>query len=538
MELESVLDELFGAELPVSAVPHAGLPDSETPRPLNVPNDIWQLVMACLDDWRSMAAIATTCRAAYRVYENVIRATRARLGCVRLGLMQAAIRDEALQMPEAGPHETNYYEVRAPMGFGKTIVGLSIAFADPCAGSAARYLFLVPPKAYDTWVREACRVFGQSTSKVTPETCVLFAHSSVPAHYRAYRAWRASGQKPGPVRAIVASSLNIGDFRAEMLARLRLTRAIVDEAHTLTRYVALGLSALRWVVLLSANAIKPFKDLAFRRAGGFTVAPGYLDGKVPPVAVRLVTVEPCASSAFNEATQFVLPEAKRPLIEGNLEAYLDALGALLAEIGSGRVALYLPDGAAGDLIEEGLHGATGGWDCVVFRRAVSKIQRFHGLDRVILLIRLAMSEAINILATHLVIVRPDWVNPTRYAQIVGRVLRPANTSERVALYVVVPRGAAGHRAVYYEARRRLAEAGVPLPLVDYRPAEYERADTCLRLCGSSLATAAPAEAAAAMGDAYGEPGTAAKLASHWQGDARKTVTRDQMWVLLGRGPGE
>ncbi len=142
-----------------------------------------------------------------------------------------------------------------------------------------------------------------------------------------------------------------------------------------------------------------------------------------------------------------------------------------------------------------------------------------------------MSEAINILASELVIVRPDWVNSQRYSQTVGRVLRLTNHNPTVRVTLIMPEGVPVLRACYYEALRLLAREGHASDCSKYRAAEFLKADSTLRALGSSMG-GAPAEVLAAMGVGLEEPDYAPTLFKAWQDGAQKTLSEEAMKALL------
>jgi hypothetical protein len=502
---------------------------------MEIPEDVYGLIFARLD-FLSAALLACVCCEARKAYLAV---RGLKFGSVRLSAAQAEIRRRVLAMP-AGEGAANLFGIQAPMGFGKTIVGLSIALEKSAANRAHRYLIVVPPKAYDTWVKEWAKVSGARAS--APDSPVLFAHSSVPLHRRrfvaAVEALAAGGpEAPGAatralgpkVRALVLSATSCSGWE---LAGAWAGRAIADEAHAATSRVRSLLAGFRWLALMSANRMEG------ECWDSVAIAARQLTGLVPAIVVRHLPIDACPGpGSASEATHYATAAHKTRLIADNLPAYERALTAVFAEIAWGQVVVFVPDGAAGTLIAEAIPGIATGWEVLSFVNSTSRIREFESYARGVLVIRLNKSEALNILASHMVIARPDWVNETRYGQLIGRVARPTNRNPAVPVFVIAPRGLPMNRLRYYEANRELLLRGVALrhPQL-YRAGEFERADGTLRALGSSLATAAPTELMAALGVGFDEPESAGTLYACWLGEPARALRDEHMRALLGLRP--
>jgi hypothetical protein len=508
---------------------------------MHAPAEIYVLFSQYLD-FRSVARLRAVCRAA----RNGLRTRkRLELGQVRLSDAQAAIRDAAIEMPDSpGGTPTNVFVLRAPMGFGKTIVGLSLPFADPADGH--RYIFVVHPAAYDTWVAEVIKVFGSNARAVTPATRIVFAHSSIPHHNalakRAVEFFEAGappgGEAKSPlgpgVRAVITTNTSSVGLA---LIKLWATRVVLDEAHVTPQHLWITIAPFPWIVALSANIVRPALN-TFKvwrdngSASSWVVAAGVMEGVVPVAKPRQIVVAPYG----DEARQFGDSHDKRVHLERNLGAYVTALIGIFATIADGRVVLYLPDGDTSAEIVRAAPQYAPSWRITEFNRAVSKLRAFEAADRSILVMHHSKSVAVNIHATHLVIVRPDWVNPVRYAQIMGRVLRPLSPTASIDAFLVMPRGVPAIRTAFAEALRMLATAELHLEPPSFSALEFLKADTCLRACGSSVVGAAPAELLAVLGVALHDPSIANALLSRWAAGPVKTLTEPQVRSFLDLEP--
>lgn len=510
----------------------------------SIPADIYFILFGMLD-FRSMAALACTCRTAHIV---LTRMKRLEFNHVRLSSVQARIRNQVMAMPDADDADDtdvlvgqNIFTFRAPMGFGKTITSLSVALTN--GADMHKYLVVVPPKALDTWVKETAKVFGLRNHRITPDTKVLFAHSTVHshnAHIKAALVAQTDFSMPlalgDNIRVVVTTTTT--DSGHSIARSGWATRLIVDEAHALTPLTVTKFmrpDPIRWVLLMSANTVNPSSP-AFIRAtkpwGTMIIPSDYMRWSLPTVSLKTHSIEPYKiPGGFDESTGYTPPDHKIRTISMNSAAYIDVLLRIFAEIESGHIALYLPDGRTGDALATLLPTIAVGWTLLNFINSTDKIRQFNTNPRSVLVIRLNKSEAINVLASHLIIIRPDWVNPVRYAQIIGRVLRPTSTHKIVPVHLIVPRGVPAMRGLYYEALRHLMTMqNVELPVPDLRAAEYKKADSALRLCGSNLERAAPTEVIAAIGGDYG---MAEHLFELWHGDRSPTITASQMRILLG-----
>jgi superfamily II DNA or RNA helicase len=511
---------------------------SEPGYTLYVPDEIWDILFQMLD-FRAVAALGTSCRIARKVMRAQKRLV---FGHVFLSPMQASITARSKLMPNASKGKRHYYAVQAPVGFGKTITGLSFAFADPTDPNL--YVYFVPPKAFDTWIRDVDKVFGNALG-VGPGTRVLFAHSSAAAHTRlikgaleTYRLQAAQNKKgrlqfKPSVRAIITTTTS--KIGKEVVAKWG-TRIVIDEAHAMTDRTWLQVGRFRWLALLSANEVKLVDDGTNVMFDRVVVSTKYMEGSVPLVEVHRSLVEPYKTPYFNEARQFTIPNQKIASIANNLVEYLEALTAIFAQVPNGQIALFLPDGDTGDAIADALPGIAIGWELVPFVNATTKIRYFESLVRSVLVIRLNKSEAITILASAFIIVRPDWINPIRYMQMIGRGLRSTNTNKQLDVHLIVPRGVPALRAAFYEAVRRLMADDLELPIPDHRASEFEKADAALRVCGSSLDRAAPSEVVAAIGVGFDNPELTPTILGLWEKEAAPTIALDQMRALLGLHP--
>ncbi|HVE13290.1 MAG TPA: hypothetical protein VNI01_07850, partial [Elusimicrobiota bacterium] len=427
--------------------------------------------------------------------------------------------------------------LRAPPGFGKTATALAVVFSPQGrAAPGLRWAVFVPPKALCTWRFEIAKVLGADVFERAGGA--LVPHSMFPAHKKRFPDVQGTPAEP----ALVVTTWPTAPRRA-MVERVLgwANRFIVDEAHTAPARLLEQLVGRRWALLLSANRVCVPEGLrADREIGG--AGAEWLGGRCPALELRYALVAPCGE---REAVAFARPCERPALVAQNAAAYLGAVVEALAPLRRAQVAVFLPDGKAGDHLAAGLGPRlrAGNWTVVPFARAVSKILAFERGVRSVLFIRLAQSEAVNICASHAVVVRPDWVNAGRFSQVLGRVLRPTNPNPCVTVTLVLPRGVALYRVAYYNAVRDPAasEAWWPKPRKNFHGLAYDRPDASdllraaftLQVCGGRMTAASAPEIAAALGAGIeGGRACAEEVLAAWR-KAPGALAEAQVRTLLG-----
>jgi hypothetical protein len=504
--------------------------------PLSV--DVWLMLLELANDFRTVATLACVCMASLAAVKKLKCFT---FGSVRLSPQQAEAVKRILEMPQPDADGSRVvFNFNAYMSFGKTITAYAVALSENPCNIGHLYVGIVLPKAYDTWIKEWIKVSGVKASAIGPETRVLFPHSSVPAHAahlkkivekyynREFNGTneirKAIGSK---VRLIIVSSTAKKPWEAIHI--WEPDRIIVDEAHTVSPK---NDAPVRWFLRLSAAPLSNEDEW-----GALTIAPTQAKGLVPEIDLKVVGIRPVPSASmfasFDEAKSFVQGFHKSQLIRHNLTDYIKAIRRVLSALDRGNVAIFLPDGDAGELLEPEIRKCAIDWDIFVYKHSVAVFNAFTSKKRSILFIGLNMSEAISVLASELVIVRPDWVNPQRYSQIVGRILRLTNHNPVVRATVIVPEGVPKLRARYYEALRLLArEDDYAADATTYRAAEYLKADSVLRALGSSMEAASPVEVLAAMGVGLEHPDGASALLKAWKSNTQKSLREEAVRTLL------
>jgi len=500
-----------------------------------LPVDVWSMLLELANDFRTVATLACVCVASLVAVKKLNCFT---FGSIRLSPQQAEAIKRIHEMPQPGKDDPNVvFNFNAYMSFGKTITAYAVALSeDPC-NIGYLYVAIAPPKAYDTWIKEWIKISGVKASAIGPETRVLFPHSSVPAHAAHLKKIvekRDNGEIHGvdefrkaigsKVRLIVVSSTAKKPWKA--IYPWQPDRIIIDEAHTISFD-----SLASWFLHMSAAPLSKKNEW-----GALTIAPTQAKGLVPEIDLKVVGIRPVPPAAmfggFDEARNFVQGLHKSQLIRHNLTDYIKAIRRVLGALDKGNVAIFLPDGDAGDLLEPEIRKYAIDWEIFVYKHSVAVFNAFTSKRKSILFIGLNMSEAISVLASELVMVRPDWVNPQRYSQIVGRILRLTNHNPVVRATVIVPEGVPKLRAHYYEALRLLAREDNEVDGSKYRAIEYLKADSTLRAFGSSMEAASPVEVLAAMGVGLEHPDSAPTLLKAWKNDVRKTLREETVKTLL------
>jgi len=439
----------------------------------------------------------------------------------------------ALSQPSSGMDKSDVRVLQAPMAFGKTITAMATIVPDGIFDPQERVVVTGPSKVIDTWRIEFERVFPGCVDRE-----VLVAHQSRKKQLARFLA----GDPDCRVVLMSWACKSVG------AALLWATRFVVDEAHTAhPKFMDLLYDTKRPCLLVSANRVAPH----IRPSVVVGREETYLEAKarVPELQLRVK----CIESVAHERRSFVAQELREGCIRARLDEYVDVILETVrkAAVKGGskkkaprrktNVAIYLPGGAAGKLLEHRLVTAleAESWQVFKFVRAVSKLQRFQKASRSVVLIGHAHSESINVLASHLIIVRPDWVNVDRFAQIVGRTLRPTSPFDRVQAVCIVAHGVSRLRLAYYLARRHLTDIW---PIEEDKQGKTKHAwpaardllaaEASLQEIDSSLVTASNAEVAAALDIRWHNPLICAAVFDLWLADSVKTITEEQMLELI------
>lgn len=337
--------------------------------------------------------------------------------------------------------------VQAPMGFGKTILGIAIASLSP-----HRYLILVPAKALETWITELVRVFGDEAilKKDPASSPVLVAYrSNYPLHYTAMV--ENSFTDVNKIILTTTSSWSILDRRRPFRA-LDNTRVIIDEIETTK---VMSHIRTKWVCGLSANH-DPFQDWRY-----FTVNPAEVNEINPEVDTRYWL--------FPSSYTTIRIDMRSSMFEEELHHYIRLLGEIISDDKNGvKTAVFCPAGGSFDLFLTTVRSFVRnmGRELFVFRKSLGALTSFKECTgRALLLISEKNSEAINVVADSIVVIRPEWVGFKRLQQIVGRVVRPIN--EKVVIHYVTSKGYGKFRAFSAEMMRLVNVDGVvPAPSID------------------------------------------------------------------------
>lgn len=414
--------------------------------------------------------LALTCKHLYKMFMECVsnRWPKLRSGYFNLKPFQYRVKELFTENREIS------LTVNAPMGFGKTAMGLSLALdgwiKDESRGvDRLPWLILVPPKAISTWIAEAKKMFGNEIFNPKAKTSPLLVPHSIHSPLQCSEASKNLGNPPHyEVYAILMSTSQIWDKSA------RYEGIILDEAHTAMKK--------KWFTKM--KTVKTGKRLYLTAANCLCMtneenSPGIphrlkagndiIKSKLPTLVSHIVDMK--GERVFsNEAPS-----------ERDIDLYV-CMEQILEIIGDkkGRTTVFFPNVhtnsrntdmqkksskksksedpkciATEKLFENNIKKIMeekGKKDRVfIHKNATSVIESFEETENGILFISHNWSESININCERAIILRGDWVNKERFRQIIGRVFRPTNTNKYVDVYHLVPTGLPRLKTIYMDS---------------------------------------------------------------------------------------
>lgn len=358
-----------------------------------------------------------------------------RMGLISLQPSQWYIK-ESFSMKEDGIHY-----IQAPMSYGKTIVGLAIA-----SSPNQRYLICVPPKALATWIKEAQKMYGPGV--IQPKnpacSCILVAYNSTHPRHNDYV---KAGTFTDYNKIILTTTMVFQQSR--YLKNINNFRLIIDEVATGSLAEQLpSTDVFKWICLLSANY----------RPGVYTsqiiVKESHIQSNLPTTDAYYWKI-PSASEA--ERTNYARVGDQLIRIKEMEAEYCKTLYEILKNPANGnKMVIFFPAGQPLEHLKPYLQTITQhlGITFHYFDKSLDVVEQFHRCQfRSVLLSSHNNSEAVNIHADSVCVLRPDWLSFKRVKQLVGRVLRSYNPHKMVKIHYITSEGIGFFRSVLANAIR-------------------------------------------------------------------------------------
>lgn len=328
------------------------------------------------------------------------------------------------------------YFIRAPMSYGKTLLGLALA-----SSGNERYVICVPPKALQTWLAEIYKMYGpQAILKNNPAqsyVLVMYAQS-----HKEHAHFISQNQLTAYNKIILTTTFVIRYLMGDPW--VIGSRLILDEAAT----GKLDVSQIPWTCRLSANYIVDKYDHQI------SVKDSYMDRLLPnakPMYWRI------PASSEKERNQYAVLKDHYSLIEKMSYHYSDVLANILRSPSNGnKMVIYIPAGTPLEFMRPIVSFVANslGMTCYDFDKKLDVLESFYtDPSRSVLVTSHNNSEAVNIHADSICVIRPDWLGFKRVKQLVGRVLRTGNPHREIAVHYVTAEGIGFFRTVYGEALR-------------------------------------------------------------------------------------
>ena len=310
--------------------------------------------------------------------------------------------------------------LRAPVGFGKTILGLRAAL------SSRLTLILCKPSVIVTWEKEIkMRMPALYSNKATSPTLVYSPTRK--NHFSVLK----SGLIPETCRIVICSTTaNI--YKLDTITSYDYELVIVDEAHTLKPYVLRKVfeTSLCNVLFISAENVSVFSndDLQTHRINinrlfneTDLLNYAYYKGTVQYELRTTEDIKTCTSSTLKEIYK------KKNKIVIFFHSFKDQ--------------------------EEWEDANENNYNVFCFRRSLIVVDNFSKCkERAIITITQANCESLNLCGDYVVIPKVTSHISTKYVQMVGRLTRPSNPSKLITVITIETPDLA-FRCLYYEVTR-------------------------------------------------------------------------------------
>ena len=344
-------------------------------------------------------------------------------GCYTLKRAQLQIRNLMLE------NEPHHIIFQAPMSYGKTATGLSIALHNWTPGSwrvGGVWLIVVPSNAVDTWLKEAQKMYGPVVYQSGSEQSPLLIPQKSKIH--------AAMAQPNQFTRAIIITMGMRTFQGSLAVN---THIIFDESHKKNK-VEKFVKPDRKALMLSASDTKD--EINYVHFRTFFV---------PDVCVQQHLPTPVFHMMLTDKMQLHFNKPNDRDFE--VLDYVRYVQAILNK-NLGRVVVFCP-GPTAKFKEMFAHLTAANPTRLVtkFAKSTAVITKFERSGCGIMMVPHSASEAININPDCMIIIRGDWVNKERINQLIGRGLRTTNPLKYVNIYHVLPNGMPRLRTLYTNA---------------------------------------------------------------------------------------
>lgn len=343
--------------------------------------------------------------------------------------------------------ENDIVHLRAPMGYGKTVVGLAIATR--CEGVV---VIICKPSVFSTWEEQVKKFLpGQYSSGI--KSAIL---STLNPQHRTLLDQYQSG-RTGIILATTRTLHHIKDIIADL--------CILDEAHVYQSITDNLVPRHSKVLLLSANRLQARVDCLrvtvkrpfVRRTETQNVA------RIPTECHIWVATRPLFSRVQEDTIlRSGKMKVKTTCNTNTLIAEVLVIITLSIENGARKIVVYLDSKERQDIMCDyykrhftNMRTKYVGPSYNVYKyvRSLTSVENFRSDESCsILLITQANCEGLTLCGDTLVVVCPELHVSTKYTQICGRLERLNNEVSKLTIYMLTE-WKHYYRCMYYEARR-------------------------------------------------------------------------------------
>jgi len=379
---------------------------TETPKYVELPLDAWRVIgsFASVDTLMRLTQVSTYM---HRIIEGFWKMKIAPFTLTAQQYMFCLKIQEVFEKPKIKEVVTVQ-----PMGWGKTL--MAIYYIEKFCKDV-NTLILVPPHVLKVWMKELITL-----KFILPDpkkSKVLVCHNSRPKHFHYYHN-EATGNIPffEHHRIIIAT-------RLRPLFKDRVNFVVIDEFHKNYHYFLHDYGESVRFLGLTAEDVKPNLTRKVLR-----LKDDEYEDRLPDIDYHYYVVDNGVEK-FNKKQVHIFDMME------NEDAYNKQL--LLSLKGKKKAVISVDRGCIGDYVRKFID-EDGRYKVFELLSSMATVDKFLSCeDEAVLFIGSNNNEGLNILAEHLIMIKPDTMNCSRIRQTINRIRRPNNPHKKLTCNFVV-----------------------------------------------------------------------------------------------------
>lgn len=334
--------------------------------------------------------------------------------------------------------------LQAPYSYGKTAIGLSVAFHNwSLSLPNALTIIIVPSKALQVWKNEAIKMYGNQVYNSSDENSpLLIPHSQENSLHLSVM----KNNKLTKKNVAILLSNSVCKKYTYLLNLFRKINIIIDEAHANNEW-KLFIKDNHHYLFLSASEYK-IQTTSKTKLKRIIIRDEIMNGKIPSVEYSV--------SQIKDIFEYI-PSQNEEKVDLDMKPYCIKIYNLCKNLGEGNDVIFCPGGSCYDKVKSYLYKVCSVLNKDYYEYDPKKKSKFDTLidfeksSNSILLIAHSQSESISINASRAFIIRGDWVNQERINQMIGRLTRTTNKNKNIKIFHVVPGGLPKLKLIYSDA---------------------------------------------------------------------------------------